>query len=348
MKKFLLAAGCVGACSTIALAGPKKLHQSGPGVMLTPVRIAPINADGSIGEWREYAQPVTVCTDTLTFDCAQLGSLCTSPVPVGGVVCGIGEGSRWFFGPSYNNPLATNDMTVDVAGTINDATGSWFQGGTLSRPALQIHRYYESDAIVNEDGVAAVPIQQTDTSFIGGVIYDFGIIPPGGAYYYYFWSDDLCTGGGICDPTPANGAGAYSITVATSDGVDIFLDTTPGSQPMLWGTEGGGSSDRPGTQNTFQWDDDNLPDGTYSSPTELYTYSFGLCPDPLGALIGLWVKGGAPCAEDCTGDGLRDAADLALLLSCYNGGPCCDITGDGGTGAADLAALLAVYNIPCP
>lgn len=55
-----------------------------------------------------------------------------------------------------------------------------------------------------------------------------------------------------------------------------------------------------------------------------------------------------PCPEDCTGDGERDQADLALLLSCYNGGPCCDITGDGVTDQADLAALLAAYNSSCP
>lgn len=54
------------------------------------------------------------------------------------------------------------------------------------------------------------------------------------------------------------------------------------------------------------------------------------------------------CAGDCNGDGMRDQADLALLLAFYgtSGGPC-DPTGDGVVDQADLAFLLANYNQPC-
>ncbi len=57
---------------------------------------------------------------------------------------------------------------------------------------------------------------------------------------------------------------------------------------------------------------------------------------------------GAPCPADCTGDRRVGLGDLALLLSCYNSGTCCDIDGDGDTDLSDLAALLAVYGSDCP
>lgn len=55
-----------------------------------------------------------------------------------------------------------------------------------------------------------------------------------------------------------------------------------------------------------------------------------------------------PCPGDCNGDTVRNMADLAQLLSCYNSSPCCDINGDGVTDQADLAAFLTVYNVNCP
>lgn len=75
----------------------------------------------------------------------------------------------------------------------------------------------------------------------------------------------------------------------------------------------------------------------------------GLAVMPAPFVDGYLRFGGlAPCPEDCSGDGQRDQADLALLLSCYNTGACCDVDGNGITDQADLAALLAVYSIACP
>lgn len=54
------------------------------------------------------------------------------------------------------------------------------------------------------------------------------------------------------------------------------------------------------------------------------------------------------CEEDCTGDGRIDQGDLALLLSCFGAGDCCDVNGDGRTDQADLAALLARFGQLCP
>ncbi len=54
------------------------------------------------------------------------------------------------------------------------------------------------------------------------------------------------------------------------------------------------------------------------------------------------------CEEDCTGDGRIDQGDLALLLSCFGVGDCCDTNGDGRTDQADLAAVLARFGQACP
>jgi hypothetical protein len=59
-------------------------------------------------------------------------------------------------------------------------------------------------------------------------------------------------------------------------------------------------------------------------------------------------QAGTPCGEDCTADGQVDLADLAVLLSCFGGGPCCDTNSDGVMDLSDLAALLAVFGQPCP
>ncbi len=52
-------------------------------------------------------------------------------------------------------------------------------------------------------------------------------------------------------------------------------------------------------------------------------------------------------AGDCNGDGVVDQVDLALLLSCYGTGVCCDVNGDGITDQADLALLLSAYGLSC-
>jgi C1A family cysteine protease len=54
------------------------------------------------------------------------------------------------------------------------------------------------------------------------------------------------------------------------------------------------------------------------------------------------------CEGDLNGDGLRDLADLGILLAAYEVDDGGDIDGDGDTDLADLGALLAVYDIPCP
>lgn len=88
---------------------------------------------------------------------------------------------------------------------------------------------------------------------------------------------------------------------------------------------------------------------TSGGPMHGFAYSADLKIPQMGLLLLRYNDPpDLPCPEDCTGDGQRNQADLALLLSCYNGGPCCDIDGDGATSQSDLAALLAVYGAACP
>lgn len=72
---------------------------------------------------------------------------------------------------------------------------------------------------------------------------------------------------------------------------------------------------------------------------------FNLYPDNEWALR---LSGETACVGDLDGDGAIGQSDLALLLSCYQTGPCGDLDCDGDTDQADLAGLLAVYGQNCP
>jgi hypothetical protein len=54
------------------------------------------------------------------------------------------------------------------------------------------------------------------------------------------------------------------------------------------------------------------------------------------------------CLGDLNGDGMRDLADLGILLASYDVDDGGDIDGDGDTDLADLGALLSVYDTLCP
>jgi len=56
----------------------------------------------------------------------------------------------------------------------------------------------------------------------------------------------------------------------------------------------------------------------------------------------------APCPGDFNGDGIRDGADLGLLLAAFGISAAGDMNGDGLTDGADLGALLAVFGQVCP
>lgn len=90
-----------------------------------------------------------------------------------------------------------------------------------------------------------------------------------------------------------------------------------------------------GVSSLASWGDDFIAGGTFLTAG--------------GELSKCWARWSctAPCPEDCNGDGQRDLTDLAMLLSCFGGGACCDSNGDSQTDLADLAALLGVFGEPC-
>ena len=79
--------------------------------------------------------------------------------------------------------------------------------------------------------------------------------------------------------------------------------------------------------------------GGYSATTPLGTGT-------LSVTVASPVACGTPCPGDYNGDGIRNGADLATLLSAW-GSPAGDITGDGTTNGADLTTLLSGWGA-CP
>lgn len=335
MKKFAVCLGALGLCAGLATA--KDLVKQTNGIQLTPVRIAQVYADGSIGQWQDYVQTRDILSDTLVFDNFEPdvdGSVSgTVGFPIGGGTCGLGspedaDSGRWFFGTTYNNPFAANDMTAASGGgsDINDMVVAWNFGAGADRGMFLVISTFDSNAIADNTGLCDTPVNQDDASFLGGVILDFGFDPGSSAGYYFTVVEDLSTVSGISVPVPADLIGAYHViigTYVTDPATDGVLDTTPGSQPMLWGTGdaeaigGAADGDRPGTQNEWQWDDDFVIDGVHQAPDECYNYAFGVCPDPLGAMIAFWVAGGCPCVFDLDDDCRTGLSDLILLFAEY-------------------------------
>ncbi len=338
MRKFLV---CLGAVALTASAASAKELQAVDGVKVLPVRIAQVYADGSFGPWIEYTQSRDILSDTLVFDNAEPdtdGSVSgVVGAPIGFNSCGLGEpedpaGNRWYFGTTYDNPFAANDMTADSGGgsDANDMMLGWHWGGPalVDRNCFIVISTHDSNAINDNTGLCDTPVQQGDPSFLGGVILDFGPLTGNPGHYWYTTVEDLSTGFGISVPIPADLIGAYHVilgTYTTDPTTDGVLDDTVegGTQPMLWGSGadeaiGGVADVRPGDQNEWQWDDDFVIDGTHQAPDECYNYAFGVCPDPLGSMLALWVAGGGGgCAWDLDGDGDTDFNDLVTLLAGY-------------------------------
>lgn len=74
-----------------------------------------------------------------------------------------------------------------------------------------------------------------------------------------------------------------------------------------------------------------------ADPNDIWNTAFNIMGTPEGA---------PPCVADLNGDGLRDGADLALMLGAW-GGAGGDVDGDGLTDGADLALLLGVFGGNC-
>ncbi len=270
--------------------------------------------------------------------------------------CGLG-GGRWLLYTTdqatfdYCNPFITNDMSNMAAGAVDGLFMLYYQRAALpgsppNAAGEQLFiacQWFETTFIA--DG--ADPNACTDgdpVDFVDGVIFDFGVTPNG------FWYSAIDLSAFAIQMTPpADGSGSYQYIYGNAfDEPTGTITLSTCIQPGLWGT----AAPRVGTQLDIQYDDDNPTDGIHDL-AECYTYAYGVCPDPLGAAIGLsGMDSGNPCAcpGDVNGDGIRDISDLGLFLAAF-GLPatnCADINGDGVVDISDLGLFLAGFGVPCP
>lgn len=189
---------------------------------------------------------------------------------------------RWYFGPGYNNPFIASDMRQLGAGTAGKKA-----------PYAQTSFYWE----ITQDlymlistyegfGYTGTPAL---TGFIGGWIFYFGVVNATSGGYYYATFDGVT--GGFDWTMPATNDGGFELAYGNFfDGSTFFL--APGCQPMLWGTEG----TNPSVNDKLQYDDDNPTDGVHDN-AELYDYTYGVAPDPLGLSHAFYVADSGPITE---------------------------------------------------
>jgi hypothetical protein len=309
----------------------------GRGVRATPVRVAPAVLEGGravrIGDWRAYQVSRgahDTCRDYRVFDC--YGDDNFDGIPDGGTACGLGEDNRWFFGTGYCNGFYTNDMTVAPDTIIEE--GVWradvaWQWTCLAPPG-ETEQCVIAIFLQNSD-----PTRCEDDSFdYPGWMFDLGELECNPVNYYFELFDISAIGRWTLPPS---GRGSYAVMFLTDDGEALASC----AQPMLWGNTGG-----PGWQGPEQIDDDAPLDGTHELPTECYTYSFGVCPDPLGGMAQFWGERLEPPGNraDFDGDGEADTRDVIAFLSAWRScatGADCDV--DGGCNSLDVLCYLDLW-----
>jgi len=232
----------------------------------------------------------------------------------------------------------------------------WYVNGLGSgeNMALLVEFYedFDDDCDEGDPGNPGFHDNPNDPGWLGGVVINCGYTDGDPGHYYYA---DIDLYGLDCLPLPADGAGSYNIWLLTYEGDDpVFPDdyslATCG-QPMMWGT-GDGEYPYPDDtgrgemshQGPIQWDDDYPIDGWHTAWEECYDYTYGVCPEPLGATFCFWVA--VECTGDLDGDGDTDQDDLTILLDDWgcspaSGGCAGDCDGDGDTDHSDLGTLLA-------
>ncbi len=350
-KNLCICAGICAGVASVAVAGDKPdLQKIDNGIMVQPVRIArAVRENGQtvrVGEWMDYGGATQRAAGRV-FDCFGDSNSDGSPDDAGG--CSL-SGARWFFGTAYCNGGASNDMTV--ASDTNIAAGAfrydfgwyWTCGGSGSEQCL-IGVFTEESNAGNCDA---------DTFDYSGWLLDFGTLScnPGG---YYFSNVDISSVGTW--PLPTTGTGSYFVQYLTSSGSALATC----AQPMLWGSSNnmGGDPNGPGSQEAMQEDDDNPIDGSHNttasstaSGLECYDYTFGVCPDPLGAMGQFWGDrsgGGGGFQCDCNGDGNVNTQDFTCFLNLWvQQDPAADCNGDGQVNTQDFTCFLNQWVQGCP
>jgi hypothetical protein len=339
-----------------AFAGTPKIQSNGAGLAV-PQQIQPIRAakytivDGQMVMTTPWIYPNDGPTTrgpvwSYRFDNIEIAPADPNGAPDFTDACGM-AGARWLLYTTdaatfdYCNPFATNDMSAMAAGNIDGMYLLWYQRAALpgSPPVPAGEQLFIAvqlfETTILDDCSVAEP-----ADFLDGVILDFGVNANG----FWYSAVDLSVFA-ISMAAPADQSGSYQYIFGNAfDGTTITLSTCV--QSGLWGT----AAPRVGTQTLVQYDDDNPTDGLHDTAFECYDYTFGVCPDPLGAAIGfMGMSTGCACPGDLNGDGLRDISDLALFLSQFGStdGGCDDINGDGVTDISDLALILSTFGTPC-
>ena len=92
--------------------------------------------------------------------------------------------------------------------------------------------------------------------------------------------------------------------------------------------------------------DDLTVDGNHTT-SECYTYSFGLCPDPLGAMVQFWGEAGTdPCDyANYNGDSTINTQDFLAFLNSWNAGESrANCNGDSTVNTQDFLCFLNIWN----
>jgi len=338
-KNLCITAGLCAGVASVAIAGDKpQLQKLDNAIEVTPQRIAKVRYENGtarvVSDWSDYkGGNVSRVADVRVFDCFGDNDSDGFMDDTGG--CFTTSTSRWFFGTSYCNMFTTADHTVDANTDLNagfarvDFAWQWTCAGFGTETCLV--------AVFTQDSVPCDP----DSFDYSGWLLDFGTLScnPGG---YYYTNVDLSTG---TWPIPTGGTGSHILLYAQSATTSGALVLATCAQTMLWGTQYGGDNEK-GTQVTEQFDDDLTIDGSHTT-SECYTYSFGLCPDPLGAMVQFWGEADSdPCDyANYNGDSTINTQDFLAFLNSWNAREArSNCNGDSTINTQDFLCFLNIWN----
>lgn len=290
-SKILLAAAAVGLIAGTGLA-QKAVSRNDDAKRISPIRVAKarlVNGQVKIiGEWKPVLQRPQFL-DQMWLGAFDAGEFGPDGIPTGTRYGTDNGDGRWWFGPEYGNTAACGNMTVKPGYAGKMGTISGFQWAQIDANGNGVVESYHTIISVftaeDFDDTGAGPAFDNPYD---GVAYDFGNITDGGTWYA---APIELASLGLGHMLPTDGTGALLWLFGTTDGAGGFvLNTTGQVQPLLWGSEVAGTFPAsPGTRTEWQWDDDNPRDGAYTAPDELYSYAFGVDPDPLGTAIALYT-----------------------------------------------------------
>ena len=341
-----------------------QIQQAAPARATTPLAYAKATVRNGVvtkvGEWQSYGQGYGARgVGTLRFDTFgpdQSADSDSGRRPVTSATCqaaGLGDGYRWYFGPTANNShfghqYQFDDGTATGTATLSNLDVSWYMGaafdGSGSRLPLVMGVFFYSDTPADPDAECVAPA--TDGI---GYLFDFGMMASGG------WYTNI--NGLEVDGTTISANGTYEVWLAESYNADTNEITPAGvtypAQPFLYGTPDGRGEEGPGRQGINQMDDDAPLDGTFDTLNECYPYNYGLCPDPLSAALGVWTgDGAAPCLVDWNQDGFVDFFDYDDYVNCFETGTCvghdtADYNGDGFVDFFDYDDFVNAFENGC-